>query len=595
LSKQKSAAQLLSSLGRDRTIFQPLSVALVGLVLILLFLAMALLNLKALNKTLVQFTANEGLIIIKNIQQGAEGLRYQLERTPETLWNTELSAALGADTVSLHESFLLNLMDLAQEIDSLQASAGLDREQIRTLAVEEHLQLIAFIDETGRIALQNRPVPPQIVQWTAPVIEGRQTFKIDGFNRPTADQGRGLIALRRKSGRGAVILSLEAADIDYRKARFALLRAIDNLEPPADLAYVIVTDSRGQILRQRGSRPANSASANRSEPSLRLPAGVFTRRIAAGEHPLQEIAAPILMDREFSGDIRLGLTTTVTDRILQENKRSIFISTTFMGLIAGLAMWLLYKSQNRFLNRMQQMERRVQRVERLSALGRLAAGVAHEIRNPLNAISMAAQRLQRDNPHELAGLIRAETRRLDQIIEEFLSLSGSRSLQFQPHDLRELLQHITLLISEEADARGIRLQAQWPATPCPAAMDADKMKQALLNIVKNALESISGPGTITLTLDSDREGGFRLRVADSGTGLAREQIEHIFDLDYTTKEKGLGFGLALAHEIIRAHGGEIGVFSRLGGGTTFEIRLPREPRPGEPGVAVQAPRPKESI
>jgi signal transduction histidine kinase len=84
-------------------------------------------------------------------------------------------------------------------------------------------------------------------------------------------------------------------------------------------------------------------------------------------------------------------------------------------------------------------------------------------------------------------------------------------------------------------------------------------------------------------------------VADSGAGLAREQIEHIFDLDYTTKEKGLGFGLPLAHEIIRAHGGEIGVFSRAGGGTTFEIRLPREPRPGEPGVGMQTPRPKESI
>ena len=112
-----------------------------------------------------------------------------------------------------------------------------------------------------------------------------------------------------------------------------------------------------------------------------------------------------------------------------------------------------------------------------------------------------------------------------------------------------------------------------PKTELKVLMDQDRMKQAFLNIVNNAMESISGPGNVMVSLEK-QENTVCITVKDSGVGLTPEQIQHIFDLDYTSKEKGLGLGLPLAHEIIKGHGGEIHVTSEPGNGTVFKILMP---------------------
>ena len=222
------------------------------------------------------------------------------------------------------------------------------------------------------------------------------------------------------------------------------------------------------------------------------------------------------------------------------------------------------------------MERRLEKAERLSALGRLAAGVAHEIRNPLNAISMAAQRLRPDNLMALSEVMRDEIRRLNNIIEEFLAFSRSRGMEMVPHDLIQLMKQIALLMGEEAAAEGIAVHTRWKESSITIQMDVDKLKQAFLNIVKNAMESISGTGEVGISVERVDKHRVSVVVSDTGAGLSPEQIEKIFDLDYTTKEKGLGLGLPLAHEIIKGHGGEIRVSSRQGKGTTFVIHLPTD-------------------
>ncbi|HRV45918.1 MAG TPA: ATP-binding protein, partial [Smithellaceae bacterium] len=244
----------------------------------------------------------------------------------------------------------------------------------------------------------------------------------------------------------------------------------------------------------------------------------------------------------------------------------------------------LYHDQNRHLAGIIEMERRLEKAERLSSLGQLAAGVAHEIRNPLNAISMATQRLKRDfipadeaKAREFANLstvIRDEIRRLNAIIEEFLSFSKSRRLELRDFSITEVLQKIVRLLAEEAGLRGIALETKWHLSPAIIPMDINKLQQAFLNFIKNAMESIPGKGVITITVEKEGKNNILVGITDTGCGMTPEEIEKIFSPEYTTKEKGLGLGIPLATEIVRGHGGDVRVISRPGEGTTFEIVLP---------------------
>ena len=298
------------------------------------------------------------------------------------------------------------------------------------------------------------------------------------------------------------------------------------------------------------------------------------------------MAAPFILDKKIVGIVRIGLERGSMDKIIAENRQNIFIFMLLVVGIALLSMWLLYYDQNRHLAGIIDMERRLEKAERLSSLGQLAAGVAHEIRNPLNAISMATQRLKRDYTpsndvkdqefQNLSGVIRDEIRRLNAIIEEFLSFSKSRRLELSDFSVTEVLQKIVSLISEEAKSRGITLETKWRLNPAVIPMDINKLQQAFLNFIKNAMESITDQGIITIAVDKESKNYILVSISDTGCGMTLEEIDKIFSPEYTTKEKGLGLGIPLAMEIIRGHGGDVRVISRHGEGTTFEIILPRE-------------------
>lgn len=227
----------------------------------------------------------------------------------------------------------------------------------------------------------------------------------------------------------------------------------------------------------------------------------------------------------------------------------------------------------------QEMLRRLLRSERLAAVGTMAAGLAHEVRNPLNSASLQLtlleRRLQRgDGPADvlpIAGIIKSEIDRLDRLVRDFLAFSQPRPLEANTVDVRALLSAHTELIAPGAEAARVQLAVELPAAPLAVAGDPELLRQVLLNLSRNAFEAMPQQGGhLALRARADGD-AVEIDVEDDGPGFAEELP--VFDAFFTTKEHGTGLGLSLVHRIVSDHGGTIRVQSRPGR-TCFTLRLP---------------------
>ncbi|MBW1997620.1 MAG: hypothetical protein JRJ29_06600 [Deltaproteobacteria bacterium] len=554
---------------------QPLALALVCALLIALLVLMRWMDLRAVDSTLTKYMENRGSSIITNIQHVAGIYRGQLLESDQAGLGMEGAPSISDDAFSLQEAFVIDLLQSAQKLDYQMGNGPYMGQELDAFAQREGLWLLAILDKSGRVISSNKPVPAEELQLATPLWTGQSDVKIDIFTHPDNSNKLRSLTIRRKSGEGFIMLAMDKKSFEKRVLRFSFKRALQDIRLLPAIGYLIIMDKDLRPFGQVGEAP-EIADQGLVWRVISGKAGISSHKITYSGRRYLDMILPLHRGNGIDYLVRLGLSREGPGQIRKKNRRALFISMAFMIIITVVSMWLLYKNQNRHLAKTREMEKRIQNAERLSALGRLGAGVAHEIRNPLNAISMAAQRLDADNLPQLKGVIRDETRRLNDIIEEFLGLSRSRKLAVGRHDLASLIKEVGLLFEEEARSRGATMDIDAGRTPVFVNMDPHKLKQALINLVKNALESFSHSGTISIRLTQRGTGWVCVTIADSGPGLEPEQVRRIFDLDYTTKEKGLGLGLPLAQEIVRGHGGELRVDSTPGHGTTFEILLPME-------------------
>ena len=570
---------------RGGRFLQPLAIAIVCAVFIGLILITGIMDIRRLDNNLVSFMENQGLSIVGVLQKLTQENLNSLRQTQQT---TVEKGSVPVTAFSPKQYLITEMKNFAVEVDKQWKADRLSEDYLRKFALEKKLWLIAVLNDRGDVVFQNRLFPSEAGKAATPEAGGERNIGRELIRQLVARKVP-FVALQRRDKSGIVIIALDREGQRYWATKVSIEKVIEELGEAQgqNLKYIVVMDQQEMVFGRAGEMP------EKWDKSDVLMSGVFsgTRKILSRKtshngKSLLDIAAPLYLDDQVAGVVRLGLDREGMDRIIQENRRNIFIFMAVVVLITLLSMWILYRNQNKHLAGIIEIERRLEKAERLSALGHLAAGVAHEIRNPLNAISMASQRLKREYVpaddeksrefHTLAGVIRDEIRRLNGIIEEFLTFSKSRRLELHEYPVTDVLQKIVNLMREEAASKGITMETRFSDSPAIIPMDVDKLQQAFLNFIKNAMESISGEGSIVIAVEPSGKDRISVKISDTGCGMTSEEVERIFNPEYTTKEKGLGLGLPLAHEIVRGHGGEIRVFSGPGSETTFEIILPSE-------------------
>lgn len=235
----------------------------------------------------------------------------------------------------------------------------------------------------------------------------------------------------------------------------------------------------------------------------------------------------------------------------------------------------------RDLREVRRLQQEVRRKEKLAAVGSLAAGVAHEIRNPLSSIKGYATYFGTRFPEgsedrAAAGIMVQEVDRLNRVITDLIGLSRPSDIKRTPTDMQELAEHCLRLLRQDAATQHIALALECDSPLPPVGLDPDRFSQALLNICLNGMEAMQQGGTLTLALDRQAD-MVRLRIRDTGHGITDEHMGRIFDPYYTTKSQGTGLGLSIVQKIIESHGGTVTVTSSTDDadhGTTFTILLP---------------------
>ena len=220
---------------------------------------------------------------------------------------------------------------------------------------------------------------------------------------------------------------------------------------------------------------------------------------------------------------------------------------------------------------------------RVTALGRLTAGVAHEVKNPLNAMTIHLELLKQKlasgaassatEPH--VEVISREIRRLDDVVQGFLKFARPEELTLKPIPPGDLIDEVLKTLAVEANVTGVSLESTVSPEVPPIEADPGIFRQALLNLARNAVQAMPAGGTLTIAAAVSKDGRVEIRVSDTGVGIAPENLAKIFDLYFTTKQSGTGIGLSLVYRTVQLHNGDIDVESTPGVGTTFVIKMPK--------------------
>jgi signal transduction histidine kinase len=406
------------------------------------------------------------------------------------------------------------------------------------------------------------------------------------------------VAVPAQSFRGVIAVHADAEYLLNFRREIGVEHLIEDLGRQSGVAGVALLDRDLTVL---ASSDASAVGRQEEDAFLRAVwqgAGVRGRRLTPPDgREVYEVVKPFALEQKQVGLVRLELSTEGIAGVARQAQQSILwysLGLLAVGIVGAVAIFWL---QARHLAERRVLEDAMAREQRLSAVGNLAAGVAHEIRNPLNAISIGLQRLRKEFAPSAAGaraeydrfaeIMQAEVGRLNTIVDRFLSLARPSRLTLTEEPLAKVLEELVALLGSQASAQMVRIEADLTLGEARVRMDRQQLTHAFMNVMLNGIQAMPGGGILRVraaVLPPERSevpghssvGGrlAQITFSDSGPGIAPEDRGRIFEPYFTTKEGGTGLGLALTHKIIREHAGDIRVESRVGSGATFIITLP---------------------
>jgi len=554
---------------------------------------------------------NEALVVIQGLEQNSGNLIAGLSQEHPPL--STLGIVEGSeDSLSIEDQLIERLINLALQMDQEAVQKKDDPQFLRDRIGRSGLTQIFFLKtDVDNDIWKTLPVPlktePPFFQ---KVLNGKNrlaVFRGEGPLRKTLPLA---VAITRRLGQGMILMALSFNEYVSWSRQIIIQNLLEDFSGKGNITYLRVEDSKGMVIAQTGERFFMGLPQNQGRRDVRSGQSNLSW-ITGKEGDFLEILRPFRPGGKELGVVRLGLSLKEANPIVDQSRKNIILMGIVLFGLGMISLFFVFRLQNRHLQRMKEMENQIRLKEELSAMGQLAAGVAHEIKNPLNAISLVIQRLEKEfvwgKPEEqkeydrFTGIVRNEIDRVNRIIGQFLLMSKPLDTKMEGRPIIEILEYCLEVMEEEFRQKGIQVIKEWDGKGPIIRCDRFQLTQAFINIFNNALEAMPDGGRLHLMVKQVRSSELGVRsektplaklttqhfelkgdfveisVADTGKGISSEGMEKIFAPYYTTKEKGLGLGLAITQKMIQAHEGTLEVQSIENKGTTVIIRLPLSP------------------
>jgi signal transduction histidine kinase len=498
------------------------------------------------------------------------------------------------------------LVDNARLIDELLLSRRVDQALLKEISAMNRLQKIDLLDREGQpwelsalpAMIARKAEGEKRVERRQPMIsymwgkrwrlpgdkpENRAAELPPRITRSEFWKGSAVgVAVGARSFPGIIAIHANAEYILNFEKEIGVQRQIQELGHKSETEFIALLDSNLNVVAHtdpgRIGQQEKEPLVLRAKDNRQLLSQIVEN---SGGRRYLEVVKPVALDESNWGFLKIGLSLGSMEVAWRNSLRAIVILGLAILGAGILGMAAIFHNQHIHMLEVKALEVEVLHRERLSALGNMAATIAHEIRNPLNTIAMGLQRLKvefqpTDDPQhysQLTELMLGEVHRLNSIVGQFLSLARPLEIKPEAMSVHDVLHELATLVEGEARQSKVQIQVIAPLTLPPLKADREYLRQTLLNLILNGFQAMPDGGTMILEADTSN-GNMLISVKDTGIGITPENLARIFDPYFTTKTRGSGLGLAIARRIVDAHGGTITVFSEAGQGCRFEIALP---------------------